>query len=57
MIKVGDIIQIKGKDYTILAIDREAGTHERFYTAKTTVNGYYSLCVLKEDENGNLYVY
>lgn len=59
MIKVGDIIRIRRKDYKILSIFSDPDNPNRlYYAAKTTVSGYYSsFCVLTEDKDGNLYVH
>ena len=56
MIKVGDKIRIKRKDYLILAVFSDPEEPNRpYYAAKTTISHYTSFCVLAVDKDGNLF--
>ena len=56
MIKIGDKIRIKKKDYLILSIFSDPEEPNKlYYAAKTTISHYTSFCVLAVDKDGNLF--
>ena len=59
MIKVGDIIKLKRKEYLILSVFSDPSyPNELFYTAKTNIGGSIpSYRVLTENSEGKLFVH